>query len=104
MLHTALKYLLALALILQGAVGAYASTPRHCNGAAAAGSIHHPGPHQPCCPQQDCVASCDLCGVAFVAPLPPGVVVVVTHEIAPDQFGVTARSRTDLPPIRPPIV
>jgi hypothetical protein len=103
MLRTAIKCLLTLALILQGAVGAFASTPHHCDGVVSAGSTQHPVPHQPCCPHQDCVASCDLCGVAFLAPVSPVVAVVVTHEAERDQLRIPARSHTSSPPIRPPI-
>jgi len=104
MLRTALKYLLALTLILQGAGGAFASSPHHCDHAASAGSTHHSNPHRPCCPQHVCVANCDLCGVAFLAPSAPIVVSAVTQAIVHSELRAPERSRTDSPPIRPPIV
>ena len=103
MLRTALKYLLALTLILQGSVGAFASPRQHCDHAASAGSTHHPSPHRPCCPQQVCVANCDLCGVAFLAPSALIVVSAVTQAIVRSELRVPERSRIDSPPIRPPI-
>jgi len=103
MLRTALKCLLALTLVLQGAVGAIASSRHHCDQDAKAGVTQHPSPHQPCCPQQVCVANCDMCGVAFIAPMLPIVVVAVPQAIERNELRVPEHSRTDSPPIRPPI-
>jgi len=103
MLRTALKYLLALTLVLQGSIGAVASPRHHCDQNATAGSTQHPSPHQPCCPQQVCVANCDICCLAFIAPVLPIVVVAVTQAIERSELRVPEHGRTDSPPIRPPI-
>lgn len=104
MLRTALKYLLALILVVQGSVGAFASPRHHCEHDATAGSTQQPSPHQPCCPQQVCVANCDMCCVAFIAPGLPIVVVAARHAIERNELREPEHTRTDSPPIRPPIV
>ena len=110
MLRTALKILLALALIAQGGISAFAqdgmgpaATKMHC---------HHQDEHgkqtrMPCCPDgcmPDGISACAACTIAFIMPAPvvlPRPARAPESSQAPDAMPASASS---IPPTRPPIV
>lgn len=106
MLRIALRILVALALILQGGVGATAAFASGPSGHHCHSSVNHDGqaPKCPCCPAKSFGMSCaDAC--MTVAPLPslPAAFNLSIASISP------AIERTPLivaavdPPLRPPI-
>jgi hypothetical protein len=109
MLRTALKILLALALIAQGGISAFAQDGM--GPAAVKMHCQHPDEHGkqakvPCCPDgcmPDGISACAACAMAFILPVPV-VVPLVEHTSAGSQaLGVMVASSSRIPPTRPPI-
>jgi hypothetical protein len=102
LLRVALRALVAIALILQGGIGAaaYASMGNHCTMAG-----HHDGqaPTCPCCPAKSLADCADACMI--VAALPAGVPAFnVTLAPAPPSIEQLRRIEGAIDtPLRPPI-
>jgi hypothetical protein len=109
MLRTALKILLALALIAQGGISAFAQDGM--GSAAAKMHCHHPDEHgkqakMPCCPDgctPDGLSACAACAIAFIPPAPVVLPLVERMPESSQAPGVMAASSSPIPPTRPPI-
>jgi hypothetical protein len=108
MLRTALKILLALALIAQGSISAFAQDGM---GPAVKMHCHHVDEHgkptkMPCCPDgcmPDAVSACAACAIAFILPA-LGLPLPVERDVAGAQAaGVMTPTSSPIPPTRPPI-
>jgi hypothetical protein len=112
MKRIAIHLLLSLALILQGAAGAFAATSSPAtrasccpHGMSQADMLTHHS-HCPCPQKQACASDCQLmCAAGAVLLAPPVFVAQSTPAIAAPMFqnGTSLPPRSDTPPIRPPI-
>ena len=105
MLRAALRFLIALALILQGSVGATAAfasgNGHHCNSAVSHGGQ---APKCPCCPAKSFGMSCaDACvAVAALPTIPATFVFALASTPAPIERVMFIGAAIDTP-TRPPI-
>jgi hypothetical protein len=105
MLRTAFKLLLALALIIQGSVGAFAHQGAH----AAKMPCHHLDENgkpakMPCCPD-GCAADdgCTACVLVFVPPMAAPTLRIVSAPVKDVAAATSFEPLRLIPPTRPPI-
>jgi hypothetical protein len=112
MKRIAFHLLLALALILQGATGAFAATSSPitrascCPHGMSYADMAARHSHCPCPQQQTCASDCHLmCAAGAVLLAPPAFVAqwAPAFTAAAIQGGTSLPPRSDTPPIRPPI-
>ena len=110
MKRIAIHLLLALTLILQGTVGAFAVSAQtighHCGNATPAGHAAVMPDKCPCCPDgvmAGCADACTACGMAFV--VPALLYVAQTGHLVPVRANAdtSVRVRSNVPPTPPPI-
>lgn len=111
MKRIAVHLLLALILILQGTVGAFAAVSpqtigHHCGHAVPTGHAAALPDKCPCCPDgvmSDCADVCTACGMAFVVPALLGVARTEHPVLIRVNADASVRVLSNVPPTPPPI-